>query len=166
MPEVLKIEKIRRICNRCQKEFVYGDEVVSAVLSVEEELARQDFCLDCWKKPPDEVFSYWRAIFPEKAKPNIEDMDKVQVFLDKLLEKTDTTPQIDGVKFFAALVLARKKRVKLLGTRVKDGQEWLLIEKNWDGEKVEIADPGINEEQIEEIRRSMESLFEIELSGS
>jgi len=164
MQEALKIEKIHRVCAGCRKEFAYGEEIVSAVREVEEQLLRQDYCLVCWKKPPEDVFSYWRGIFPEKSKPNIEDMDKVQKFFDKLLAKPETTPEIDGVKFFAALVLARKKRLKLMGTRRHEEKTLIQVEKLWDGERAEIPDPGITEEQIAGIRQSMEKLFEMELS--
>lgn len=164
MQETLKIEKIHRTCAACGKEFSFGEEIVSAVRQIDEQLARQDYCLACWGKPPADVFSYWRAMFPVKSKPDIEDMEKVQKFFDKLLGKQEATPEIDGVKFFTALVLARKKRLKLLGTRRQDDRAFLQVEKGWDGEKVEIPDPGITEEQIDSIRKNMEALFEMELS--
>jgi len=162
--EVLKIEKVRRDCSGCNKEFANGEEIVSAVREVQEQLTRQDFCLACWKRPPEDVFSYWKAVFPEKSKPNIEDMEKVQKFFDRLLQKAEDTPEVDGVKFFAALVLARKKRLKLLGTRREGERTLLQVEKGWDGERVEIPDPGVTEEQIDQIRQNMERLFEMELS--
>jgi hypothetical protein len=165
MQETIKIERIHRTCSGCGKEFAYGEEIVSTVRQIEEQLARQDYCLACWKRePPTDAFSYWRGIFPVKSKPDIEDMEKVQKFFDRLLLKEETTPEIDGVKFFTALVLARKKRLKLLGTRRQEERAFLQVEKGWDGEKAEIPDPGITEEQIETIRRNMETLFEMELS--
>jgi hypothetical protein len=166
MQEVLKIERVHKVCAGCAREFVHGEEVISAVASsAEEQLVRKDYCLACWARPPQEIFSYWRTLYPEKSKPNIEDMDKVQKFFDKLLEKPDPTPEIEGVKFFTALVLARKKRLKLLGSRQEGDRAWIRVEKAWDGEKAEVPDPGITEEQIAQIRADMERLFEMELSA-
>jgi hypothetical protein len=79
-----------------------------------------------------------------------------------MLQKTEA--QYDGVKFFTALVLLRKKRVRLHGTKVTDQGALLRVEKIWDGESVDLVDPGINEEKLAEIRAQMEQLFEMELT--
>lgn len=167
MPEEYKIEKLKRVCNLCQKEFKSGDKLISAVVENEQQqLARLDFCRDCWPKRPATVFSYWELSFPFRDKPKLEDMEKVQKFFDRILAKTDAGAQYDGVKFFTALVLLRKKRVKLHGTKTTDTGAVLRVEKTWDGETVDLVDPGITEEKLAEIRAQMEQLFEMELQAA
>ena len=162
MVEEYKIDRLKRICCVCQKEFQSGNKLISAVLENEQQqLVRQDYCPECWPKHP-EVFSYWELKFPFREKPKLEDMEKVQKFFDKMLQKTEA--QYDGVKFFTALVLLRKKRVRLHGTKTTDQGAMLRVEKIWDGESVDLVDPGINEEKLAEIRAQMEQLFDMEFS--
>jgi hypothetical protein len=157
MIDQYKIERLQKACNGCQKEFHSGDRLVSAVTENDkQELERVNLCRDCWPKRSQEVFSYWDVVYPRREKPKIQDMDKVQKFFDRILKKPE--PQYDGVRFFTALVLMRKKRVRLLGT----GGAVLKFEKSWDGEIVEIPDPGVTEEKLAEIRAQMEQLFEME----
>jgi hypothetical protein len=165
MGEEYKIDRIRRACAGCQREFKSGDTVVSAVAQVDEALVRQDFCKACWPKHAQDVFGSWERPFPYHEKPKLEDMDKVQKFFDRILRKPEPSPALEGVKFFTGLVLLRKKRVKLLGTRTEGETSWLRLEKAWDGEVVEVQDPGITEEKLAEIRQNMEQLFEMELNA-
>lgn len=166
MVEEYRIEKIHRKCASCGREFRYGEDLYTAVVTEDDRFLRKDYCLECWKPSPDEIFSYWKSTFPEKARPNIEDMGKVQTFFDRLLRREDDGENLDGVRFFTALVLVRKKRLRLLGTRSEGGAEWIRVEKVWDGEKVDIRDPGIEEDQLDRIREQMEQLFEMELSAA
>lgn len=163
MEEEYRIERVHRTCGRCGREFRDGEPLFTAILpSPENRFIRQDYCEPCWSPDPSRVFSYWRSEYPTRSKPSIEDMSKVQRFFDRLLRKQEEG--LEGVTFFTALVLVRKKKLRLLGTRSEGTQEWLRLEKVWDGERVEILDPGIEEAQIDKIRRDMERLFEMELA--
>jgi hypothetical protein len=163
VPEEYKFERIRPVCTVCRAEFKSGDRITSAVAlaSEQEQFVRLDFCASCWPKRTQEIFSYWERVFPRREKPKLQDMEKVQKFFDRLLQKPD--PQFDGVRFFTALVLMRKKRVKLQATKTTESGAVLRFEKTWDGETVDLADPGINDEKLAEIRAQMEQLFEMQL---
>jgi hypothetical protein len=167
VPEEYKFDRIHRSCHLCKNEFKSGERFVSAVvLNAQELFERIDFCAGCWPWHPDQVFSYWEGVFPYREKPRLQDMEKVQKFFDRLLAKQEEGSRLDGVRFFTALVLMRKKRVKLTGTKTTESGAILRFEKGWDGESVDIPDPGITDEKLEEIRSQMEQLFEMELDAA
>jgi len=42
----------------------------------------------------------------------------------------------------------------------------LRVEKSWDGETIEIADPPISDAELDALRQQMEQIFEIEIGRS
>ena len=83
----------------------------------------------------------------------------MQEFFKKLLEKPSEDPSRQKIQYLTALLLARKRRIRLCGS--KDGK--LRIEKTWDGEATEIADPLIADTELEALKTQMEQLFVVEL---
>jgi hypothetical protein len=83
-------------------------------------------------------------------------------FFKKLLERPSDDPSRQKITYLTALLLARKRRVRLAGS--KDGK--LRIEKTWDGEAAEIADPVIADTELEALKEQMEQLFVVELDSN
>jgi len=99
---------------------------------------------------------------PERIRSEIkrlEDINAMQEFFKKLLEKPSEDPNRQKIQYLTALLLARKRRIRLCGS--KDGK--LRIEKTWDGEATEIADPIIADTELEVLKLQMEQLFVVEL---
>ena len=121
---------------------------------------RRDVCLPRWGQRP-ELFSFWKTRMPKREEKRLEDINAMQDFFKKLIEKPSDDPSRQKITYLTALLLARKRRLKLAGS--KDGR--LKIEKGWDGETIEIADPPITDAEIETLKQQMEQLFEIEFSS-
>jgi len=89
----------------------------------------------------------------------LEDINAMQEFFKKLLEKPSDDDSRHKITYLTALLLARKRRIRLAGS--KDGK--LRIEKTWDGEATEIVDPIIADTELETLKQQMEQLFVVEL---
>lgn len=161
-----RIGKVARQCSKCNAPFTNGTIVLSTIVKEEDDFVRRDACPSCRDSVEGDIFSSWEFVYPFPEKPNIQDMEKVSRFFDKLLARPDPTGSHEPVKFFTALLLLRKKRLRLLGTRATERGQVLRFEKAWDAETVEVADVGISEEKLAEIRASMEQLFQMELSAT
>ena len=96
---------------------------------------------------------------PRREQKRLEDVNAMQEFFKKLIEKQTDDPSRQKITYLTALLLARKRRLRLAGT--KNGK--LRIEKTWDGEIVEIADPAIADAELADLRARMDQLFVIEL---
>jgi hypothetical protein len=96
---------------------------------------------------------------PRREVKRLEDINAMQEFFKKLLEKPSDDANRQKVTYLTALLLARKRRLRLTGS--KDGR--LRIEKSWDGESTEIADPMIADTELETLKQQMEQLFVVEL---
>ena len=157
--EEWKIHKRGKSCSACQRAFRSEEDHYSGIVEVEGRFERRDVCLPCWGQKP-ELFSFWKTRTPKREEKRLEDINAMQDFFKKLLEKPSEDPSRQKITYLTALLLARKRRLKLAGS--KDGK--LRIEKGWDGETVEIADLTITDEELESLKQQMEQLFEIEFS--
>ena len=158
--EEWKIHKRGKSCSACRRAFRSEEEHYSGIVEVESRFERRDLCLPCWGQKP-ELFSFWRTRMPRREEKRLEDINAMQDFFKKLIEKPTEDPARQKVIYLTALLLARKRRLKLAGT--KDGK--LKIEKSWDGESIEIVDPPITDAELETLKQQMEQLFEVEFSA-
>jgi hypothetical protein len=108
-----------------------------------------------------EIFSFWKTRMPKIEQRKLEDIAAMVEFFKKLIEKPSEDPSRQKVTYLMSLLLARKRRVKLAGS--KDGK--LRVEKTWDGETIEIVDPPITDAELADLRQQMEAIFDMELGG-
>ena len=156
--EEWKISKRSRSCSVCQREFRSEEWLYSGIAEIEGRFERRDVCVPCWGQKP-ELFSFWKTRMPKREVKRLEDINAMQEFFKKLLEKPSEDPSRQKITYLTALLLARKRRIRLAGS--KDGK--LRLEKTWDGEATEIADPLIADTELEALKQLMEQLFVVEL---
>lgn len=170
-----KIQKRGRACTGCSRKFASEEEHYSGIVEVEGRFERRDVCLPCWAKKPaceaeapadaagrrPEIFSFWKTRMPKIEQRRLEDIQAMVEFFKKLVEKPSEEPSRQKVTYLMALLLSRKRRVKLAGS--KGGK--LRVEKTWDGETIEIADPPITDAELSDLRTQMEAIFETEFAA-
>ncbi len=180
--EEWKIEKRKPGCAGCQKSFGSEETHYSGIVEADGRFARRDYCLKCWEsmKPgalPREggtetarvegLFSHWLTLAPKKDQRTLEDINAMQDFFKKLIAIPTEDPTREKVIYLTALLLMRKKRLKMAGpSKPRDGKNRLPLEKPWDGETVEIVDPPIADAELEQLKASMEMLFGSDLTAA
>lgn len=158
--EEWRIDKRGRSCSFCARPFGSGEEHYSGIVEAGARFERRDVCAPCWAKKP-ELFSFWKTRMPRLEERRLENINAMTDFFKKLIEKPAAEPARQKITYLTALLLARKRRVKILGSA--GGR--LKLEKSWDGEPIEIADPSITDAELDDLKRQMEELFEIELGA-
>ena len=115
---------------------------------------RFDFSIKAWERGdrPQRLFSYWRYTVPEAGKkPDIVIDDTVLMDLFERLA-SDERPVRIAFRYILALVLVRKRKLKLVGREeTESGETWLLQWKGTDGEPFEVNNPGIAEDEIQDL---------------
>jgi len=124
---------------------------------------RFDYSLVAWEKGnrPERLYSNWRYIVPEAGKkPDIQIDDEILVDLFERLE-SDEKPQRIAFRYILALVLLRKRKLQLVGREeVEDGEIWLLRCKGTDGKPVQVKNPGIAEEEIQDLSEQLGEILQ------
>lgn len=162
--EEWKIERRKRGCVECGREFESEEKHYSAIRLAEGRFGRIDACVRCWDKlfpaGGEAPFSSWTTTAPKRGKRRLEDVKAMVEFFKKLVETRTGDSLHDKVLYLTSLLLMRKRRVRAAGSKTVDGRNLLVLEKAWDGETVEIADPAIPDAELGTLKAELERMFD------
>ncbi|MBI2932084.1 MAG: hypothetical protein HYY16_10580 [Planctomycetes bacterium] len=158
-----KIERRKSGCTVCGRPFDSEERHLSAIFEADGRFQRRDQCLCCWEKRAEEPFSFWYTVAPKREQRRLEDVAAMVEFFKKLTAQPPQEETRSKVAYLTALLLMRKRRLKAVGSKTRESRAWLVLEKAWDGETVEIVDPPIADPELETLKLEMERLFDLEL---
>jgi hypothetical protein len=138
-----KIARKGSACAGCQAEFRPGTVFISAIYEsepgAESTFDRVDTCPECFEKEERAPFSRWFTTHPKKVTDQpLLDLDMARDFLLRLAREGN--PERHTLMFILALLLMRKRKVKLVEQRTEgdrpvmefllplaDGEETIVI---------------------------------------
>jgi len=147
-----KIAKPGQACTLCAGPFKPGRGYFSALFEKEKSFERRDYCEDCFKSHrPENLFSYWLTRVQDEdadgPKRPVLDPESVLEFFRRL--GNDNDPQRRAFRFVLALMLTRKKVLKLSGSaRDASGEELLVFVERRGGERHEVPALQMDEEAL------------------
>ncbi|MHC4111226.1 MAG: hypothetical protein ACYSUY_09125 [Planctomycetota bacterium] len=159
-----EIDKPVGECFGSGKKIEAGEEYFGALVVTGEGLKRQDFCADFWQEQKPEVFCYWktRLPHPDEKKQLFVDDEMLMAFFERLASEREQ--EKINFRFVLALVLMRKRRLKYDSSRNEDGKEiWRLRIVGADKEFVELVNPHLDEEQIEQLSSQVGQILHVDL---
>ena len=153
-------------CESCNQPFA-DKQILHTLLSDERsELRRMDICQNCWQNQFSEgardrkgFVSHWQTIFAAPA-PVVEAIhkDTAETLLRKLIEQND--PQHAPAGYILAVMLERKRILKVKEQIVRDGRRIFVYEQPKTGDIFTIADPDLRLDQLEQVQRDVAQLLE------
>lgn len=159
-----EIKKTLGQCYGTDREFDYGEEYFASLVQTEEGLQRRDFSAEYWDSQKPEVYCYWKTKLPhpdQKRKLFIDD-EMLMVFFERLAEETQQE-KID-FRFVLTLILMRKRRLKYDSSKTEDGREiWRLRVVGGDKQFVEVLNPQLDEERIEQLSSQVGQILQVDL---
>ncbi len=150
-------------CYGTERKIEYGEEYFAALVETEDGLQRRDFCADYWEDQKPDVFCYWKTRLPEPGQKRqlFVDDQMLMAFFERLGKETEQ--EKINFRFVLALILMRKRILKYDETINKDDKEiWRLRivgEKNI----VEIVNPHLDEEQVEQLSSQIGEILHADL---
>ncbi len=150
-------------CYGTGRKIEYGEEYFGALVETGEGLQRQDFCADYWEKEKPDVFCYWktRLPHPDQKKQIFVDDDMLLAFFERLEKETEQEKL--NFRFVLALILMRKRRLKYDATRVEDAKEIWRLRIVGEKQIVEVINPHLDEEQIEQLSSQIGQILQTDL---
>ncbi len=146
------IEKPLGQCCGTGQKIQPGQEYIAALVQTDQGLQRRDYCIQFWDQHKPPVYCYWKTRLPtgEPKKQLFIDDGMLMAFFERLAEETD--PEKLNFRFVLALVLMRRRRLKYDSTYTVGGQDiWRLRITGTTDDFVEVVDPHLSEEQIEQL---------------
>jgi hypothetical protein len=152
-------------CEVCGKPFADKEPYHTLLTDDKSEFRRSDVCAACWPAKLADVqsqngfISCWQGVY-EAPPPPTEAIQKetAETLLRKLIEQNDPAHAPAG--YILAVMLERKRILKVKEQLVRDGQRIFIYEQPKSGDIFTIADPNLRLDQLEAVQRDVAALLE------
>lgn len=161
------IQSRSHVCQGCQTPFA-DKQQYHTVLYAEKGLhERLDVCSKCWETQHSQgatdrkgYLSHWHAVYnvAPPAPPEAIQKDSAESLLRKLVERND--PRYSSVCYILAVMLERKRILKVKAQVQNDGKRVFVYEHPKSGDVFTIADADLKFDQLDEVQRDLDQLLE------
>lgn len=159
------IQSRAHACEACQQPFADKQVYHTLLFEVPPDLRRTDVCEPCWQKQFADasiqkgLISRWQGVY-EAPPPVVDPIQKetAETLLRKLIEQND--PRYAPAGFILAVMLERKRVLKVKEQIVREGKRTFVYEQSKTGDVFTINDPDLHLNQLEEVQRDVAALLE------
>jgi hypothetical protein len=158
-----EIDKPLGQCYGTGRKIVSGEEYFGALVETEQGLQRRDFSAEYWEKEKPGVFCFWKTKLtsPEQKKRVFVDDAMLMAFFDRLADETGQ--EKINFRFVLALILMRKRRLKYESAVFEGEAEIWRLRIAGDKQIVEVVNPHLDEEQIEQLSSQIGQILQTDL---
>jgi hypothetical protein len=151
-------------CAVSGRDILPGEKYMAALRETAEGFERLDVAGECWEGfERGDLLGYWQTTMPhpqQKKKVFVDDEVLCNLF-ERLAETTE--PLKLNFRFVLGLILIRKRLLVYESSHVEEGRDiWIVRFKGRD-EHLELIDPRLNEEQVQEVSRQLGEILNEEL---
>lgn len=160
------IQSRAHACGACGKPFAHQQAYHTLLFDEKSALQRMDVCHACWQnentaslRDRQGFVSYWQGVY--EAPPPVTEAiprENAESLLRKLIEQAD--PRHAAAGYILAVMLERKRILKIKEQLVRDGQRVFIYEHARSGDVFTIADPDLKLDQLEQVQRDVAALLE------
>jgi hypothetical protein len=167
------IQSRAHACERCTQPFADKQPIHTLLVDDGSLLRRTDICEACWQKEAAAVtrdrkgfISQWQGVYETPPAHPVEAIQKesAETLLRKLTEQND--PQHAPAAFILAIMLERKRLLKVKEQIKRDGQRIIIYEQPKTGDIFTVTDPDLHLDQLEAVQRDVAHLLEHGLNPS
>jgi len=161
------IQSRAHACERCAQPFADKQPIHTLLVDERSVLRRTDICEDCWQKEAAAVtrdrkgfVSQWQGVYETPPAHPVEAIQKesAETLLRKLAGQND--PKHGPAAFILAIMLERKRLLKVKEQIKRDGQRIIVYEQPKTGDIFTVTDPDLRLDQLEAVQRDVAQLLE------
>jgi len=159
------IQSRAHACEACGQPFADQQPYRTVLFEDGKELRRSDICEPCAQKNGDVrsragFISQWQGIYEAPPAQPVDAIQKetAETVLRKLVEQND--PRYAPAAFILAVMLERKRLLKVKEQLQRDGQRIFIYEQPKTGDLFTIADPNLRLDQLEQVQHDVAQLLE------
>ena len=158
-----QISKSQGQCFGTEQPIAPKEEFFAALVEVEDHFERRDYCCDYWNEHKPQVYCYWKSKYPDsdEKKQLLIDDEMLMSFFERLAEETD--PDKINFRFVLTLILMRKRKLKYDSSRIEEGQEIWAMRVAGQKRIVDVINPHLNEDQIEQLSSQMSEIMQVDI---
>jgi hypothetical protein len=153
-------------CEACGRHFKDKEAYHTLLFDERSGFRRSDICESCWQQQYSHgardrkgFVSYWQGVF-EAPPPPTEAIQKqtAESLLRELIKLND--PKYVPAGYILAVMLERKRLLKVKEQTVKDGLRIFIYEQPGTGDVFTIVDPNLQLNQLEAVQKDVANLLE------
>ncbi len=152
-------------CDACGKPFSDREHYHTLLFDEKADFRRSDVCEHCWQTQYSEgardrkgFVSYWQGVYEAPPPPSDPiQRETAESLLRKLIELND--PQYIAAGYILAVMLERKRLLKVKEQIVQDGRRVFIYEQPASGDVFTILDPGLQLNQLEAVQHDVAELL-------
>ena len=159
------IQSRAHACEVCAQPFADKQPYRTILSDDGKELRRSDICEPCAQNAGDArsrngFISQWNGVYEAPPAQPVEAIQKetAETVLRKLIEQND--PRYAPAAYILAVMLERKRILKVKEQLKRDGQRIFVYEQPKTGDIFTIADPNLHLSQLEQVQRDVAQLLE------
>ncbi len=160
------IQSRAHACQACETAFTDKQPYHTLLFDEKHELKRLDVCEGCWAAQYQSgtdrkgFISYWQGVYeaPPAAPQEPIQKETAETLLRKLIDLND--PKHGAACFILAVMLERKRLLKVKEQFSRDGQRVFIYEHPRTGDVFTITDPNLQLNQLDEVQRDVLHLLE------
>ncbi len=153
-------------CESCAQPFTDKQPLHTLLFDEPPELRRMDVCEACWQNQFSQgvrdrkgFVSHWQTVYEAPVPvPDPIHKDTAESLLRKLIQQND--PRYAPAGYILAVMLERKRILKVKEQIVRDGRRVFIYEQPKSGDLFTIADPNLRLDQLEQVQRDVAQLLE------
>jgi len=159
------IQSRAHACELCAQPFADRQPYRTILFEAGKELRRSDICEACAQKAGDArsragFISQWQGVYEAPPAHPVEAIQKetAETVLRKLIEQNE--PRYAPAAYILAVMLERKRILKVKEQIIRDGQRVFIYEQPKTGDIFTIADPNLHLDQLEQVQCDVAQLLE------
>jgi len=152
-------------CQACGRPFADQEAYHTLLFDEQAELRRSDICTACWERQYREArdrkgfVSCWQGVYEAPPPPaEVIKKETAETLLRKLIELHD--PRFIPAGYILAVMLERKRLLKVKDQVIRDGQRVFVYEQRKTGDLFTITDPSLRLDQLDQVQREVAALLE------
>jgi hypothetical protein len=153
-------------CQQCGRAFTDREPYHTVLTENQASYVRRDVCAACWLRERDETgagaphyISHWQGVYELPPPPSeLIRKETAETLLRKLVELGE--PRYLAPVFILAVMLERKRLLKVKDQIHREGRKTLIYERHKSGEVLTVTDPELGIDQLEQVQRDVSRLLE------
>ena len=160
------IQSRAHACGACGRTFHDKENYHTLLFDEKAAFRRLDICQPCWQKQFSDgarerkgFVSYWHGVYEAPPPPSDPiQKDTAETLLRKIVELND--PRYVPTAYILAVMLERKRLLKIKEQLVRDGQRIFIYEQPRTGDVFTIIDPNLQLNQLDAVQHDVAALLE------
>ena len=150
------LKPVGKICAHGGEPLEPSTVCVSVLIERDGELLRLDYCEADWQGPPEGTVGQWRCTVPEPVVSSVLtiDPDSLMRYFERLADEPDdpAEPFQQKLRYVVAVMLWRKRRLKLGGSKMEGDREVLEFSGVRGEGQFDVLDCKLADDEIDELQ--------------